>query len=185
MKINGDKLTKLAEARGVTPEQLAASIERTGLAGAKAVSAVKNWMRNSDHPRCKAADIAKLAQALGVAGKDIARFTCILRNHRGSTRKTKLVVDLIRGKTVDQAITMLSFTPKRAAVDVKKALLAAMNEAQRYDADYGSLIVAESRADNAVRMKRFQPKDRGRAHSIIKEFTHITVGVEERAKTGR
>ncbi len=181
MRIRGDKLKALAHKQGVTPEQLAEAIERTGLEGDRARSAVNNWLRGRDHPRCKSADIAKLATAVGAQPKDIARFVSEVLYHRGSPRKAGLLVDLIRGRKVDDALNQLTFTPKRAAVNIRKALNAAIADAEQNQADVTALVVAESRIDDAPRIKRFQPKDRGRAHPIIKRLSHITVGVEERA----
>lgn len=121
-----------------------------------------------------------MAQALGCEAKDIVRFTTVFRYHRGSPRKAALLVDLIRGKQFDQAMNLLTFTTKRAAVDVKQALMAAYSEAEQAGADAASLVVTHSAVSNGPVMKRFQPKDRGRAHPILKRMTHITVGVEER-----
>ncbi len=180
MRIRGDKLRKLAEKAGVTPEGLAEAVARTGLEGARALSAVKNWLSGRDHPRCKAADIARLSAAIKAQPKDIARFVSEVRYHRGSPRKAGLLIDLIRGRKVDDALNQLTFTPKRAAVNIRKALNAAMAEAEQNQADITALYVAESRIDDAPQIKRFQPKDRGRAHPIIKRQSHITVGVEER-----
>ena len=182
MKIRGEKLKQLALAKGVSVEALAQAVERVGLKGAAAVSAVQNWMRNNNHPRAKNTDVQKLSAALGVAPKDLLTFTTVLRNHRGSPRKVKLLTDLIRGKNVDTALNMLTFTTKRAAVDIKKALNAAIADAELFEADVTRLVVADSRVDDGFRMKRFQPKDRGRAHQILKRFSHITVGVEEKSK---
>lgn len=181
MRLRGKTVRDLAESKGVALEQLARAVERTGLEGAHAISAVGNWMRGSDHPRCKKADIERLAEALGVQPKDIARFTSEVRFHRGSPRKAKLLIDLVRGKKVDEALNMLAFTTKRAAVNVRKALSAAIADAERANADVTALVVAESTVSDGPRLKRFQPKDRGRAHPIIKLFSHITIGVEEKA----
>jgi large subunit ribosomal protein L22 len=180
VKIRGKQLKALADKAGISVEQLAQAIERTGLSGDKAVSAVKNWMRDSDHPHCRAEDIEKLARVLGCTIPELARFTCVLRWHRGTTRKTALVTDMIRGKQAIRAGEMLSFTNKRAAKYVQKTLNAAIAEASQYRADEAKLVVVETHVGNGPRMKRFQPKDRGRAHAIIKDFCHITVGVEER-----
>lgn len=180
MKIRGDQLKTLAEAAEATVEDLANAVSRKGLDGVRAVSAIGNWMRGSDHPRCKAEDIRKLAGALGCAVSDIARFTCIFKQHRGSPRKVKLLTDLIRGKNIDEALNMLTFTTKRAAVDVKSALKSAIDDAEALDANVNNLFVAESRVDAGPVMKRFQPKDRGRAHPIMKRMAHITIGVQER-----
>lgn len=179
MKIRGEQLKRLANKKGLTVQQLAQAVERTGLTGSRAESAIGNWMRNNDHPRCKSEDIQRLAGALGVSVSEIARFSSTLKYHRGSPRKVKLLVDLIRGKSFETARQMLTFTTKRAAVDVKKALMAAYAEAEQNQAA-GELIVAESTVAGGPHMKRFQPKDRGRAHPILKRSSHITVGLEER-----
>lgn len=181
MRIRGDALKELAQARGVSTEQLGVAIERTGLVGDGAVRAVRNWMSGRHSPLCKAEDIRKLAAAVGVQTKDIARFTSQVRHHRGSPRKAKLLVDLIRGHGIIEAENMLRFTPKRAAVNVLKCLNAAVEDAKQSAADESLLVISHSTVDEGPRMKRFQPKDRGRAHSIIKRFSHITIGVEERA----
>ena len=89
-------------------------------------------------------------------------------------------MDLVRGRHVDEALNLLAFTPQRAAVNVRKCLSAAIADAEQNDADVTNLFVTESTIDDGPRMKRFQPKDRGRAHAIIKRFTHITIGVQER-----
>jgi large subunit ribosomal protein L22 len=181
VRLRGDTLKQLAAKAGVTTEQLAQAVDRTGLEGEKALSAVKNWMAGRDHPRCKAGDIAKLAGAVGAAPKDIARFVSEIRHHQGSPRKAKLLIDLIRGRSVDDALNQLTFTTKRAAVNIRKALSAAIADAEQAEADVTALYVAESRVSDGGMMKRFQPKDRGRAHPIEKRFSHITVGVQERA----
>ncbi len=180
MKIRGEQLKKRAAEAGVSVVQLAEAIARKGLDGDRAVTAVNNWMRNSNHPACKAEDVRRLAGALGCQVSDIALFTCVFRYHRGSPRKAGLITDMIRGKKIDQALDMLTFTTKRAALDVKAALRTAMDCAEQFDADITSLVVADSRVDQGPVMKRFQPKDRGRSHPIMKRMTHITIGVEVR-----
>lgn len=175
-------MKQLAAQRNVSREQLAQAIERTGLTGERAISAIDNWMKGRDHPRCKASDITKLAAAVGAAPKDIARFVSEIRHHRGSPRKAKLLVDLVRGKSVDEALNLLTFTTKRAAVNVKKALNAAIADAERAEADVTALYIVESRVDDGGMIKRFQPKDRGRAHPIEKRLSHITIGLEEKAR---
>ncbi len=185
MRLLGSKLEELAKARGVSAEQLGQAIVRTGLAQRAATSAVGNWMKGRDHPRCKKADIEKLAGALAVEAREIASFTSRVRFHRGSSRKAKLLVDLVRGKSVDEATNLLTFTTKRAALNVKKALMAAVADAEQAQADTTQLYVFEARVDEAGMIKRFQPKDRGRAHPILKRLSHITISVRERAGKGR
>lgn len=185
MRIQGDNLKRKAEEAGLTIEDLARAVERTGLPGDRAETAVRNWMRGSDHPRCKTEDVRALASALGCRISEIARFESQVRHHRGSPRKARLLADLIRGKDVLTAENMLSFTTKRAAVNIKKALAAAVADAQEQGAREEALVVALCTVDEGPTIKRFQPKDRGRAHPIMKRTSHITIGVRERATGGR
>jgi large subunit ribosomal protein L22 len=174
VRIRGDRLKTMAEERGFTPETLGAAITRKGLDEQRAAAAVRNWMRGTDHPRCKAEDIRAMARALGCEVGELSRFTSVYRFARGSERKASLLTDLIRGKSFQEAENLLTFTTKRAAVDVKKALMAAFADADQAGADKTALVVAESRVDGGPIMKRFQPKD-------LKRMSHITVGLEERA----
>jgi len=180
VRLQGEKLKNAIAESGVDEAALVAAIERTGLRGASARSALRNWIAGRDHPRCKASDVARLAQACGVSPRDLVRFESRVMHHRGSTQKARLVVDLVRGKPVDEAMNLLSFSPKRAAVNVKKALTAAVADAELADADVTRLVVTDVRVDEGPHIKRFRPKDRGRAHAILKRTSHITVGVEER-----
>lgn len=180
MKLLGDKLKTLADANGVSRQDLARAIERTGLKGDRALSAINNWIAGKDHPRARAEDIRKVAQTIGCEPKDLVRFVSQVRFHRGSERKAKLLVDLVRGKTYLEAENLLRFNTKRAAVNVRKALNAAKSDAEQQQVDIEKLVVSESRVDRALHIKRFKAKDRGRAHPILKRTAHITVGVEER-----
>ncbi len=180
MKLRGEKLKALCEANGVSRQDLARAIERTGMKGDRALSAVNNWMIGNDHPRARAEDVRRIAQTVGCEVRDIARFVSMVRFHRGSERKAKLLADLVRGKTFLEADNLLRFNTKRAAVNVRKALNAARADAELQQADVERLVVSESRVDRALHIKRFKAKDRGRAHPILKRTAHITVGVEER-----
>jgi large subunit ribosomal protein L22 len=166
--------------RGVAALQLAESLAPLGLKAQDALRAINNWLGGNDHPRCKPAFIRAMAQVLNVRPADICKFTCEVRHHRGSPRKARLLTDLIRGKTYDQAVQLLTFTPKRAALNIKRCLNAAMTDAQVADADPTRLVVCESRVNNGPVIKRFQPKDRGRAHPIHKPLSHITISLEEK-----
>jgi len=75
---------------------------------------------------------------------------------------------------------MLTFSTKRAATNIQKALAAAYAEAEQNNVDDSLLYVSESRVDQGAHIKRFRPKDRGRAHPILKRTSHITVSIEER-----
>jgi large subunit ribosomal protein L22 len=99
---------------------------------------------------------------------------------RISQRKVRLVVDLIRGRDCDQALELLKFTPKRAALFVSRVLKSAMANANEQEAVMSRLYVREARVDPGPIIKRFQPKDRGRTYPIHKRTSHITIAVEER-----
>ena len=99
---------------------------------------------------------------------------------RIAPRKTRLVVDLIRGKKVQDAMNLLRFTNKRAAVLINQVLKSAVANADEQEADVSRLIVRECRIDPGPIMHRFQPKDRGRAHPIKKRSSHIIVTVDEK-----
>jgi large subunit ribosomal protein L22 len=105
-------------------------------------------------------------------------FKSTFRYARISSRKVRLVVDLIRDKPIDQALTQLQFSKKRAAVMVRKTLQAAIASADQAEADIRSLVVSEARVDEGPTLKRFQPKDRGRAFQILKRTSHIHISVD-------
>jgi len=97
-----------------------------------------------------------------------------------SPRKARLVVDMVRGKKVDEALTILNFLPtpsaKTVAKVIKSAAANAENNLQMAPAD---LRVATIFVDEARTLKRFRPKSRGRVSPILKRSSHITVLVEE------
>ena len=99
-----------------------------------------------------------------------------------SPRKVRLVTQLIAGRGVQDALDLLKFTNKRAAETVRKVLQSAVASADEQEADVDNLIVSEVRVDGAGRRigtKAWRPKDRGRAHPIRKEASHIYVTVTQ------
>ena len=104
---------------------------------------------------------------------------------RITAQKARLVVDMIRGKTVESALGILEYTPKRAARTVAKTLRSAVANAehgQRVDVD--ALYVKLSWVDEGPTAKRFTPRAHGRATPVFKRSSHITVVVDERRKGG-
>jgi large subunit ribosomal protein L22 len=99
---------------------------------------------------------------------------------RIAPRKARLVADLIRGMRIDEAMNELQFSKKRAAWYLKAVLKSAIANAEERDADVSSLFIAESRVDEGPTIKRFQPKDRGRAHPIRKRTCHLHIVLNER-----
>jgi large subunit ribosomal protein L22 len=108
-------------------------------------------------------------------------FKATHRYARIAPRKARLILDLIRGRDVDDALALLKFSKKRAAVLVDKVVRSAVANAGEQEADTGSLYVKEAWADPGPTMKRFMPKDRGKAYNIMKRTSHLVVSLEERA----
>ncbi len=105
----------------------------------------------------------------------------VARYIRMSPMKVNIVLDLIRGKNVEEAMAILKFTPKDAAVVVSKVLKsAAANAVNNFDLDEDTLYVTECHVGAGPIIKRFQPHAQGRAFSIMKRTSHITVVVAER-----
>ncbi len=176
MRIHSGKLKAMMQRAGVDERTLAEALDRPGL---DAASALRNWLAGRGEPRARRSDIEQLASALSCAPKDIAIFVSESRYVPTSARKARLVVDLIRGKRVDEAYNALSFCNKRAAKMALRTLRTAIADAEQADADVTKLRVACAWADKAPGLRRFRPKDRGRAHPYRKHKSHIVVGVEE------
>jgi large subunit ribosomal protein L22 len=101
------------------------------------------------------------------------------RYARISERKARLLADLIRGRNCDEAVSLLGFTHKRASHMVHRVLKSAMANANEKEAAMNRLYVRQAFVDAGPIIKRFRPKDRGRAHPIQKRTCHITISVEE------
>lgn len=103
------------------------------------------------------------------------------RTVRIASRKVRLVVDLIRGKKVGEAIAILRLTPKAASPVVEKVLKSAIANAEHnYEMDVENLVVSEVFVDEGPTMKRFRPRAQGRASAINKRTSHITLVVSEK-----
>ena len=95
-----------------------------------------------------------------------------------STQKVRLVIDQIRGMDVEQASTLLRFSPKKAAAVVKKVLDSAIANAEHNEgADIDDLRAVRAYADVGPTMKRFRARARGRGDRILKRSCHVTVVV--------
>ena len=102
----------------------------------------------------------------------------IVRGVRLSVDKGRLVADLIRGKKVDQALNILSFTQKKAALIVRKALESAIANAEHNDgADIDELKVKTIHVEQGATLKRFAARAKGRGNRISKPTCHIFVTV--------
>lgn len=104
--------------------------------------------------------------------------TAIVRGVRLSAQKGRLVADLVRGKPVDKALNILTFTQKRAAVIIKKALESDIANAEHNDgADIDDLRVKKIYVEKATTLRRFGARAKGRGTRISKQTSHIFVTV--------
>ena len=101
---------------------------------------------------------------------------------RISPRKARLVMDLIRGRDVDDAIAMLKFSKQRVSGMIEKVIRSAVANANEQEVapSRNTLFVAQAWVDPGPVIKRFQPKDRGKAYSIKKRTSHLVVTLDER-----
>lgn len=105
----------------------------------------------------------------------------VARTVRIAPRKVRLVVDLIRGKQIGEAVAILNHTPKAASIVVEKLLKsAAANAEHNYEMDLNNLFVSEVFVDEGPTLKRFRPRAMGRASAINKRTSHITLMVSEK-----
>jgi large subunit ribosomal protein L22 len=108
----------------------------------------------------------------------------VLRNLRTSPQKLNLVAQTIRGKSAEAALAELTFSKRRIAVDVKKALQSAIANAENnHQLDVDRLYVSEASVGKSFVMKRFRARARGRAGKIVKPWSRLTVVVREREET--
>lgn len=104
----------------------------------------------------------------------------ILRGVHLSAQKGRLIVDLVRGRPVDQALSILAFSPKKGAVIVKKVLESAIANAEHNNgADIDSLKVTRIHVEQGTVLKRFTARAKGRGNRISKQTCHIYVTVGE------
>ena len=96
-------------------------------------------------------------------------------------RKARLVVDLVRGKTVVEALEILSVLNKSAVTPVTKVIKSAVaNATNNFNMDESSLYIKEAYVDDSIRMRRYLPRAKGSASGLVKRTCHITVIVAER-----
>ena len=108
----------------------------------------------------------------------------VIAIHKGanlSAQKARLVADQIRGKGVEDALELLAFSPKKAAVLIKKVLNSAIANAEHNEGlDIDELCVSSIYVDEGTTLKRISPRAKGRADRILKRSCHITVKVSDK-----
>jgi len=110
--------------------------------------------------------------------------TATLRYLKASPQKVRLVADLVRGKKVNEAISILRFTKKTCAKDLEKLVRSAAANAENKEAnvDTDDLVVSKIYVNEGPREKRVQPAPMGRAYRIQKRQAHVTVHVSDEVK---
>ena len=99
---------------------------------------------------------------------------------RGSAQKLNLVATLIRGRKVEDALNILTFSKKAMAVDVRKVLASAIANAENnHNLDVDSLVVAEASVGKAFTLKRFHARGRGKSTLILNPFSRVLIVVRE------
>ncbi|WP_010528992.1 50S ribosomal protein L22 [Lentibacillus jeotgali] len=105
----------------------------------------------------------------------------VAKSVRIAPRKARLVIDLIRGKEVGEAIAILRHTQRGASPVVEKVLNSAVANAEHnYEMEPDNLVISEAFVDEGVTLKRFRPRAQGRASQINKRTSHVTVVVSEK-----
>ena len=107
----------------------------------------------------------------------------VLRNVRISPQKLNLVAGLIRNQPASQAVATLTFSKRRIAVQVRKALQSAIANAENnHQLDVDRLVVSRAEVGKSIVMRRFMARGRGRASRIEKWFSHLRIVVSEQAQ---
>jgi len=180
--LSSSKLNEICKDRGIASDALGEHVARGGRDVKTAVSAVNNWRKGLMKPEPSSDDMENLARGLGVEVTDISEWKATLRFAPTAPRKARLVTQLIAGRTAQDALDVLKFEHKRAARMVEKLVASAIANADESEADVERLYISEARVDGAGRRigtKGWIAKDRGRAHPIRKEASHIHVSVAE------
>src|ERR1700722_19686129 len=117
-------------------------------------------------------------------------FRAEARFMRVTPQKARLVLDLIKGRRVEEALNVLAFTNKRVAPTVEKLLRSAiqnvnyLNSEKCIDVDVDNLYVKRAIANDGPRMKRIRPAPMGRAFRFVRRISHIEIALAERGKNG-
>jgi large subunit ribosomal protein L22 len=119
--------------------------------------------------------------AVDILREDLPEARAYVRNVRIAPQKVRVVVDLVRGKNIRDALAILNHTPKRASLVVTKLIKsAAANAEHNHDLDSRDLYVHAIWVDGGPTLKRIHPRSRGQAFPILKRSSHISVVLRPR-----
>ena len=123
------------------------------------------------------------ARTAGATQEDLPRAIARARYVRATPMKVRRVVELIKGRSAEEALAVLRFAPQSASEPVAKVLASAVANAENnLDLDPETLWISQIYVDEGPTLKRFRPRAQGRAYRIRKRTSHITVEVESRPK---
>ncbi len=146
----------------------------------KAPKAKKETAEKKAAPKAKKAT-KKAEEKPAEPKKEVHQAMAVAKGVRVTPRKIRLVLDVVRGRDVDDALKLLKVINKSASSAVYKVIKsAAANATNNFGLDYDALYVAEIQVSDAFRIKRFIPRAKGSASSIIKRNSNIRVIVKER-----
>ncbi len=173
------KTVKKAPAKKETTKKASAKKEA---APKKAKAKVEEVEVKEEVKPVKAKKASKKEEVKPVEEKPaVTEARCFVRDIRITPRKVRLVIDLVRGKSVSEALGILSMTNRVAAQPVAKAIKsAAANAVNNFHMDANSLYVAEIQVSDGLRIKRFIPRAKGSASPIIKRNANLRVVVKAR-----
>ena len=104
--------------------------------------------------------------------------TAKLSNYRQAPRKVRLVADLVRGKSVERSLALLSLLPKRASEPMQKLIKSAVANAK--DVSAADLYISKIEVNGGIVFKRMMPRARGRGAQILKRTSHVTVSLDKK-----
>ncbi len=105
--------------------------------------------------------------------------TATLSNYRQAPRKVRLIADLVRGKSAEHALALLSMLPKRGSEPMAKLIKSAINNAK--DATAADLYISKIEVNGGIIFKRIMPRARGKGAQIKKRTSHITISLAKKA----
>lgn len=163
-----EKKTKAPAKKAVKPEGEKAPAKKAAKAEAKEAKKVAKKAVKEEAKKVEAKPKATEARAFS-------------RDVRVAPRKVRLVADLVRGKSVKDALGLLAITNKAAKTPVEKIIKsAAANAVNNFGMDASKLYIAEIQVGDGLKIKRYIPRAKGSASGIIKRNSHISIVVKER-----
>ncbi len=180
--LSGSKLKEVCESRQMKTGQLAGHLAHGRMNADQAKKALTNWIIGRYNPNPTSDDLDRLAGALNVEKTELSVWQASYRYAPTAPQKARLVANLIKGRSAQDALDILQFCPNRAASMFEKLLKSAIANADEQEADVERLYVCEARVDGAGRRigtKMWIAKDRGRAHPIKKQASHLHITLDQ------